>query len=289
MASNFIVLSLLSGIVSLGALIIVYFIFRKVYQEEYRKPWLYIGGSLFFLALSRFLLFSEVYFGYYIINAAINEGIVFMLEFIAIMVLAYGVLLELLIMVYYKGKFVKMEIIPVQEGTLGGELNLNISEGNSYIATDKDKKFLMKQFSDATQKGFEGFLITQDSPKDVRKIYKIEKSPILWVTQIGDYSKDSNYIQEFLSRNSGVIDSLELNNAISYVNQFIEQSRKPLIFMEVDLIAQNNNYPIFLELIRYIKSVTENNDGILVVYLENQKLFTETQLAEIKTYLNELD
>lgn len=284
---SFSIISLISGILSIISILIVLSIFNKVYQEDYKKPWLFIGISTIFLASSQIIRFFAGSFNFYIINLQVTEAITYILDFISITILTYALFLELLILKYIKGKFVKMKFIPVQEGTLSGELDINVSNGTSYLAIKKDKKYLTEQFSEAVKKGFEGFLITEENPKEIRNKYKIFKTPIAWVSHI-DSALDSKYLKDSLDENSDIVDPLQLNNIINYIDNFLEQSQNPFLIIDLNLILRTNNYNIILEFLKYISSRNERFHGVLI-FLINIDILKQDQIQELKTFLTELE
>ena len=278
---------LISAIVSVFIIFISIYIFKKVYQEKFKRPWLFIGISTIFLAISQILTFLNGFNNLFIISADADELIIYLIEFISISILAYGLVLEFLIIGYYKGKFVKMKFIPVQEGTIGGEIDLNVSNGSSYFAFKKDRKFLLEQFAMATKKGFEGFLISSDNPKLIREEYKIFKTPIAWITQI-ENSQNSKFVKESLDENSDVVDPLQLNNIISFVDNFLEQAKNPFILFDLNSVLKVNNFSIVLEFLKYISSKCDKSDGILICML-NLDMLNKSELSEIETVFKNLE
>ncbi len=284
---SFSVVSLLSASLSVVAILLVFSIFRKVYQEDYKKPWLFIGVSAIFLASSEVLRFLSSTYYIYIISPNISEGIQLILVFISIAVLTYALLLEYLILEFYKGKFVKMKFLPVQEGTLGGELDLNISNGNSYLSYKKDKNFLLEQFSEATKKGFEGFLLTEKNPSEIRTKYSLAKTPIGWITQV-EGSVNSDYLKQSLDENSDIVDPIQLNNVISYIDNFLEQSTNPFIMLDLNLILRVNNFSIALEFLKYLNSKSTRYNGVLIL-LVNEDIISKSQKSSLDNFLKELE
>lgn len=284
---SFSFISLLSGIISVIAIIIVLSIFNKVYQEDYKRPWLFIGISTLFLGSSQIIRFLSGSFYIYIINSNITEAITYLLDFISITILTYALILEQVILKYFKGKFVKMKFIPVQEGSLGGEIDLNVSNGSSYLAVKKDKKYMIEQFSEATKKGFEGFLMIEDNPKEIRSKYNLQKTPIAWISQI-DISLSSSYLKDSLDENSDIVDPLQLNNLITYVDNFLEQSQNPFLMIDLNLLLRTNNYTIILEFLKYLTSRIERFNGILIA-LVNIDILTNDQVQEIQYFMKDLE
>ena len=203
-------------------------------------------------------------------------------------ILVYGLLLELFILKFYKGKFVKMKLIPVQEGTLGGELDLNVSKGSSYIAVKKDRKFLKEEFSMATKKGFEGFLVTEESPRDVRLKFGLLKTPIAWVNQDESGEKSSYVKNEMLDESSEEVDPLQLSKLIGFMDNFLEQSSAPFVMMDLNLILRVNNFTIVQEFLKYIAHRSESYNGILICLI-NEDLVKDFQIGELKEFLNVLE
>lgn len=285
MSSSGSIILLFSASISVIATLIVLSIFKRVYQENYKKPWLYIGISTLFLATSQILRFLQDFYDFTLINLEITFYIFYILEFIAIAVLTYGLVFELLILKYYKGKFVKVKFIPVQEGTLGGELDINVSEANSYLTYKKDSTLLYEQFSQATKKGFEGFLLTEKNPTEIRNSYKIQKTPIAWITHFDHTQND--YLKQYLDENSDLVDPLQINNIISYIDNFYEQSQNPFILLDLNLIYQSNNFPILLEFLRYLVARNQKFRGVLICLINID--INTNHLEELKTYLKDLE
>lgn len=281
------VVSLLSALLSVFAIILVFSIFKKVYEEDYKKPWLFIGVSAIFLASSQLLRFLWEFFNLIIINSIITDAIILILVFISISFLTYGLLLEYLILKFYKGKFIKMKFVPVQEGTLGGEIDLNISRGSSYLALKKDKKFMLEQFSMATKKGFEGFLITEINPSEVRAKYNLPKTPIGWITQV-EATVNSSYLRKSLDENSDIVEPIQLNNLISYIDNFLEQSTNPFLMIDLNQIFRINNFTIVLEFLKYVNSRVQRYNGILIL-LVNEDVLDKGQESEIFDFAKEIE
>lgn len=283
---NWAIVSLLSAIFSVVSIVVVFAIFKKVYQEDYKRPWLFIAISSIVFALGQILRFFNGFYLVQIGNQPTTEFVLYVLDFITVVILFYGLLLEFLILRYIKGKFVKVKFIPVQEGTLGGELDINVSIDNGYIAFQKDRKFLFEQFYQATHKGFEGFLITEENPKSIRTTYKIEKTPIAWISQI--QSQNSEYVHESLDQNSDIIDPLQLNNLISFIENFLEQSSQPFILLELNQILRLNNHVMTFEFLRYITEKMKKHHGIFICTV-NIDVLEKSEMNELRVFLKELE
>ncbi len=282
------IILLFSAIISVIGTFVTFSIFRKVFQENYKKPWMFVGISTIFLSLSQLLRFFSEFFTIKVSNDIIVIYLEYILEFIGMTILIYGLILELFILKFYKGKFVKMKLIPVQEGTLGGELDLNVSKGSSYLAIKKDRKFLKEEFSMATKKGFEGFLITEESPRNIRLKYGLLKTPIAWINQNEGQQSMEYFKKEFLDESSDMVDPLQLNKIIGFIDNFVEQASAPFIMLDLNLVLRTNNFTIVQEFLKYIAHKSEKYNGILIC-LVNEDLLKDFQLSELKEFLNILE
>ena len=278
------IISLFSAIISIIGIIIVFFILSKVYQENYKKPWIFIGLSAIFLAISQLINFFAGSFNFYIYNSRSTEFLTLILEFISMTLLTYGLFLEGMILKFYKGKFVKFKLVPVQESNLGGNLDIDVVNGNTYLTLKKENSFLIEQLTQATRKGYEGFLITSETPKVIRTKYRLDKSPIAWITNLNP-NITGNYVRESLDENSELVDPIRLNDLISFTDNFLDAAENPFILFELDLLLTKNSYSIILEFIRYTSSRVKSRNGIAIYSIKNNEILSQSQIIELKNLL----
>lgn len=287
MAFNVSAVSLLSFIMSIVAIYLVFAIMQKVYTEKHRKPWLYIGTAAISLSLSELLRFFYYSQSYVVGTIAITEGIIYSLVFFSLAFLSYGLLLEFLILRYYKGKFVKIKFIPVEEGSATGDLDINLSNGTSYLSYKKDRRFMYEQFSLATKQGFQGFLVSEDNPKEVRTRFKLIKTPIAWLSQI-DKNIQGDYLRDTLDENSDIVDPLQVNNLITFVDNFLDQSSSPLIMIDCNLLFRLNSFYIALEFLKYVAARTQKFNGVAIMII-SPDLLKKSELMELDQFLKVLE
>jgi hypothetical protein len=287
MAFSFSVVSLLSFIMSIFAIYLVFAIMQKVYTEKHRKPWLYIGTAAIALSLSELLRFFYYSQNYIVGTIGITEGIIYSLVFFSLGFLSYGLLLEYLILRFYKGKFVKIKFIPVEEGSVTGDLDIDLSNGVSYLSYKHDRSFMYEQFALATKQGFQGFLISEDNPIEIRKKFKLIKTPIAWLSQI-DRNINGNYLKDSLDENSDIVDPLQINNLISFIDNFLDQSSNPLIVVDCNLLFRLNSFYIALEFLKYISTRTQRYNGVAIMMI-SPDLLKKSELMELVQFLKILE
>ncbi|MFP4402225.1 MAG: DUF835 domain-containing protein [Candidatus Nanoarchaeia archaeon] len=254
-------------------------ILRKVFEEKYRRPWLFISLSVILFTPAQILRFFETQ------DMLISEAIfvIYGLEFVAQAFLMYALLLEFFILKFVKGKFVKMRFIPVQEGSVDGILSFDVTKGEGYLAHKKDRDYLFRCFKEATTKGYEGFMLTTKFPYDVRKEYGLVKTPILMIT---DPQSDETISD--VGANAQVADALHFSEMIRDIDYFYSQSQNPFIFIEIDEILKYSPFDIVFELLQYLKAKNSKSNGILIISIYQDSL-NYFNLTRIKQLLHELE
>ena len=280
------IFSVLSVLISCLAIYITTRIFFKIFDESYKLPWFYIGIAAFSIAIAEFLRFFHNNLDVVIFNSPfITLSLIDFWIFIANCFLFYGLFLEYLILKYQKGKYVRMKFIPIKEGTLSEEIDLNVEFGHSYIFFKKNKNEIFEILRKASNKDFEAFFLSEENPKSIRKIGFL-KSPIAWIYEIRDL-KSTQSLKTFLDENCDLVDPFELNNILNYILNFLENSKKPIIYLDLDLLVSKNNYPIINDFFKYLKTKIEQKNGILLCNLKRK--IEEDELDELKSIFEELE
>lgn len=273
-------LLLIGSIFSVISFILAFIILRKVFEQEHRKPWIFISFSVFLYAPAQILryLYGDTFTDN---DVAI---IIYGLEFMGHGFLMYGLLLEFFIIKYVKGRFVKMRFIPIQEGSVDGVLSIDVTKSQSYLAHKKDREYMLKAFKEAVSKGYEGFLLTSYPPYIVRRDHGIMKTPILMIT-----NPESDETPNLSSDpNAQSVDALHFNEMIRDIDSFYEQANNPFILIELDEILRYNPFDIIFELLRYLKSKNSKNQGILIIAI-NEDYINYSNLLRIKELMHTLE
>ena len=276
----------LSFLLLIGALfasvsfILSLLIVKKVFDEEYRRPWFFITLSVLLYAPSQILRYLNIQSIVLIPNI---ESLIYSLEFASSGLLMYALLLEFIILKYIKGRFVKMRFVPVQEGRVDGTLSIDVSKAQTYFAYKKDHNHIMDSFKEAVQKGYQGFLITQFSPLNIRKDYGLVKTPILLIS-----SPENSLTNTVIDSNAQSIDALHFNTIIKDIDTFYEQAKSSFIVFELDMILRYNSFEIVIELIEYLKSKNQRYEGVLLLTV-NEDVTSYANISRLKEICNELE
>ncbi|MFT4244614.1 MAG: DUF835 domain-containing protein [Candidatus Woesearchaeota archaeon] len=264
MELNISFLLLIGALFSVISFFLAIFILKKVFEEKYRRPWLFVALGIICYAPAQVLrfIFSDNLTGETI------SYVIYGFEFIGHAFLMYGLLLELFIIKLVKGKFVQMRFIPIQEGNIEGTLSFDVTNSKSYLAYKKDKNFLLKAFKEAVSKGYQGFLLTTSYPSDIRGEYGLQQTPILMIFN------PQNEIKPHLENDphSESVDALHFNEMIQDIDNFYAQAQTPFVMIELDMILEYNPFEIVLGLLEYIKSKNETHKGVLILTIQQDSL-----------------
>lgn len=273
-------LLLIGALFSVISFIFAFLILRKVFEEEYRRPWLFISFSVFLFAPAQVLRY--IYGDSFRQNEI--SSLIYGLEFMGHACLAYALLLEFAILRFVKGKFVKMRFIPIQEGSLDGTLSIDVTKSQMYFAYKKDREYLLKAFKEAVTKGYQGFLLTSYPPYVVRRDHGLIKTPILMITN-PENDESPNLDSD---TNAQSADALHFNEMIRDIDNFYEQAQNPFILIELDEILRYNPFDIIFELLQYLKAKNAKNNGILIIHI-NQDYINYSNLVRIRQLVHELN
>jgi hypothetical protein len=286
---NILIFSMLSVFVSILSIFLIIKIFSKVYNDEYKRPWLFIAFCSLFLGASEMIDFLSNSFQIYIFSKDSSKLASDFLIFISNSFLAYGILLEFLIINYMKGKYVKLKFVPLSEGSASGGLDLNVSFSKSYICFNERKKEVLEEICYGFKNGYQGFLLLEQNPIEVKGKYNLERTPICYIYEIKNRQIYDEYKKEFNKKaNIDICDPHELTNFLNYISTFLEQADKPIIAFQLDSILKKNEYSIVNDFVNYIKKKVEKYNGICI-FLVNEKEIEFKEIDELKFLLNEID
>jgi hypothetical protein len=178
--------------------LIIALLFFKLYQVNRRRYSLMIA-----LAWLGYALLVPIYF-YTAGNAFIYT---LSLTPMFVMLLAF--------MLYYKaptGEAI-MEIVPAVEKKLSTPKRYKLKPGLSYLVEEPKSLKAFDVFMDAVTHGIRGLCITRVKPDWVRQCYGIEKTPVLWLTQMAGKVSDS-------------VDPSELEQFVSLIDTFVKKAKE---------------------------------------------------------------
>lgn len=279
---NYSAISYLTIVFAVFSFLFSFLLSTRIYTQKHKRPWIFISISCFFIVVKTIFMITDVV----IYSQDLTYFIILFLEFTSVVLVLFSVLLEYMIVKFYKGKFVEFKVNPIEEGSLSGQLDLDVRTGRAYFAYKGNKKKLLKEFAKATRIGFNGLLITQFPPLRVREEFFLERTPIVWV--IDNSVTNSKFIKENTTDNSDVLAPTNIDSIINDFDNFTQSTtRKPFILIEIDdVLAQNSNSIVF-EMLSYMKNKISLKGGVLIAHIDRE--LEAYELEEIKSFMSKLE
>ncbi|MEK6959294.1 MAG: histidine kinase N-terminal 7TM domain-containing protein [archaeon] len=203
--------------------------------------WVAIGYLALFLGLGLFILYDEykktkiqtdrnnitlVFAGIFIATFFGLMGDVFLIKFLGfgeIKLTSVFVLASCVIMGYAVVGHKIFSITPVSEEEEESKLTFATEAGRSYFFEEKNisRRRAFRIFSDLVKHNKQGLLISTIYPEQIRGIYNLQKTPILWVSDSPECGAQGNCLQ-----------ARELEALSRTITGFMDKAQEPIILIE---------------------------------------------------------
>lgn len=173
-----------------------------------------------------------------------------------------------------KFAFTQLAQVAEEQATTGQKFKL--ATGKSYMIVEgagEDGLGCLDLFEDLIKHGLMGLCITRKYPPNIRDDYKIEKTPIVWL------SKEKGF--------SDVLHPADLTELSHMVKDFISKGVDCVVLLDgVEYIILHNSYDEVLRLIDGLKDVVAQNSCRFIISVDPATL-TEQQYHLLKRELVE--
>jgi len=159
-------------------------------------------------------------------------------------------------------------ITPLQEELEKTNGKYILEPGTVYLIKEdkEDKGFDL--FVDAVMQGLHGLCITRKHPKRIQEQHKLEKTPIIWLTDASTQHK--------------TIPPTGVNDISMLVSKFIDDVDKCVIMLDgLEYLIAHNNFNQTLRLIHALRDrVAESNSYLIIPVIQNAWDQRELKLVE---------
>jgi PAS domain S-box-containing protein len=142
-------------------------------------------------------------------------------------------------------------ISPIVEDTLDTAMKYKLDLGESYLIESEQPTEAFDIFLDAVTHGIQGFSICRIHPKKVKAKYKLERTPVLWLSTIEtEYSVDPK-------------DLAKMNHMI---NEFLKIATNAMVLLEgIEYLIIQNNFEKVVKAMHSLNDyITMSNSRLLV-------------------------
>jgi hypothetical protein len=148
-------------------------------------------------------------------------------------------------------------ITPVLETTRTGNRTSELEAGQIYLVR-KDPTKAFDTFTVAVFGGYEGLCITRTHPPKIRSKYKLEKTPIIWLTS--EVPGDERSVKS-------------LRELSIMIGDFLDKAEKPVILLDgFEYLIINNGFEPFIKFLQVIKDRLQRENGVMIAPFLEQTL-----------------
>lgn len=144
----------------------------------------------------------------------------------------------------------RIQIEPVIEKTLKREIKYQLNSKEAYLVLEKKPEKSFKIFVDLVTHGISGFIVSREYPEKLKEKYKLQKTPMLWLSRMevkdainpDDLPKLSYIIEDFTRKS---VESVILLDGLEYliIHTGFETVLKYLHELR-DIVILNNSWLI---------------------------------------------
>jgi hypothetical protein len=165
-----------------------------------------------------------------------------------------------------------LNITPVKEVALIAKKRFPLETGCSYLVkNDVEKAFEI--FMDQVLSGSEGLCITREFPLKIRRKYKLEKTPIIWLTE--EKAGDERTI-------------FALQDLSILMNQFLESAKHGVVLLDgFEYLIVNHGFEPFIRFLQLSRNRFESKDAVLIAPMM-EKAFDVKEEKLIEREMNPL-
>jgi PAS domain S-box-containing protein len=149
-----------------------------------------------------------------------------------------------------------LNIEPVKETEAKGERTYALEPGYIYMLLSTETETSFRIFQDLVQHGAPGLCLSRILPDTIRKVYSLEKTPILWLT--------TNKVP-----NQHCITPSNIVDMSSAIINFLDKSNDGIVLFDgLEYLISQNNFRSILNLIQLLNDKIMLNRGKIILPLD---------------------
>ena len=142
-----------------------------------------------------------------------------------------------------------LSVKPTKEIIKKREKKFSLVLGKAYLIKNELEK-AYEVFVDQVLSGFEGLCITREPPEEIRKQYRLQKTPIVWLRE--ERAQDETTIHS-------------LQDLSIMINQFLKKSKQGIVLLDgFEYLVVNHGFKPCLKFLQLTRSRFEEKKGIFI-------------------------
>ncbi|MGM0404658.1 MAG: DUF835 domain-containing protein [Thermoplasmatota archaeon] len=159
-----------------------------------------------------------------------------------------------------------------EEKELAEELPEGINKSSTYMMIDENLDNSFELFKKIMSTGMDGICITREYPKKIRNKYDLEKSSIIWLSNV---DKEE------------VIRPKNLKKLKLELEKFLKSGNSVILLSGIEYLIINNDFRKVLHLLLSLKDQSVMSESILLVQIDSQEL-DDYQLDLMKSEMDDI-
>lgn len=164
-------------------------------------------------------------------------------------------------------------VAPVSEKPIETELKYRLEKGCSYFVSGELEK-AYEVYKDQIMHNVQGLCLTKLNPQKIRVRYKVERTPVIWLT-FGETDEKS-------------IEPDRLEDMKNLISEFVKRAERSTILIDCfDQLKIVNGFKKTIDFLQDIKGIISSNNSNLIISIAPE-MFAEKELASVKKELEEV-
>lgn len=147
------------------------------------------------------------------------------------------------------------------------QADISLDAKKIYLVKEDDENHAHELFISSLNKGFAGLGIVREDPRDIRKMYNLQKTSFIWLTN---------------NKEKGIPCETNIDNLFKLISEFVEKSKKSVILLDrLDYVLSENKFEDVIKKIHALKDLVLSNECIIILS-GNPELIEESKLSAIE-------
>ncbi|MFQ6060219.1 MAG: DUF835 domain-containing protein [Thermoplasmata archaeon] len=155
--------------------------------------------------------------------------------------------------------FLQDLLIPVPEAYLKTEKTYDLPRGYSYLVEESAPNLSFEVFKDLVTHGNQGLCITRTMPEKVRSMYRLEKTPIIWLTRV--------------AVNPETLRPYPVGKISETIQHFIRAGKNTVVLLDgVEYLITHNDFKSVLTSLQDLNEHIAQHDSILIMPVDAEAM-----------------
>jgi PAS domain S-box-containing protein len=170
----------------------------------------------------------------------------------------------------------RMVVKPIAENQVSTPSKYYLELQETYLLEEEKPIKAFDMFTDLVKHGFRGFGICRTHPQKIREQYSLEKTPLMWLSEI-DTSQEEQ------------VSPKDIPKLIYLVSEFIKRAQPAVVLLEgIEYLVVQNDFNMILRLLHTLSDYVATSNSVLLLPI-NPKTLPSHQYFMLRTAFNTLD